>query len=177
MRWRAASEIALVPLVFGYVTYAIPGPGRRRLAFSDPIRGPGGAGGVLGGTGIGFSRRAAPSAALLDHVAWLMLPETQRGFIPEHGGQPSARAAWRDPAVNAAWGGFYENTAATAEAALLRPRFDSYIGFQTAASARIREALETAEDEAQTLTALRALWREARSRARGDLDDDRGPPT
>ena len=169
------TEIALCPLVFGYVTYAVSGDGRQALAYADTIRVPEGTGGVLGGTGIGFSRRAAPSQALLDHIAWLLLPETQVGFIPNHGGQPSARVAWADEAVNAAWGRFYAATAASAEAALLRPRFDGFIAFQTAAAGRVRQALDTGEDEPATIAALRALWTEARSRANGPLDDDRGP--
>lgn len=164
-------DIALIPLIFGYVTYAAPGPARRALAFTDTIRTAGGQGGVIGGTGIAFSRRRRPSARLLDHIASLMTPQVQTQVFPAFGGQPSARAAWADPDVNARWGNFYAGTAATAEAALLRPRFDGYIGFQTAASARLRLALSTGEAPVSTLTALRGLWREARLRARGDLDD------
>ncbi|SDF03221.1 hypothetical protein [Limimaricola pyoseonensis] len=169
-RMAGSDEIALVPLVFGYVNYA---RGARPLAFSDTPRAKGGYGGVLGGTGIAFTRRAAPSPALLDHIAWLMRPETQAGFIPAHDGQPSARGAWADPAVNAAWGGFYAATMDTAEHAALRPRFDGYIAFQTAAAAAIRDGLAGAEDEARTLDTIRRLWRDARGRARGALDDDR----
>lgn len=170
-----SDAIALIPLVFGYVTYATPGEGSAPLAFSDSVRDAHGAGGVLGGTGIGFTRGSDPTPELLDHIAWLMRPDTQSRFIPDHGGQPSARTAWRDETVNRAWGGFYTATLATAEAALLRPRFDRYIAFQTQAAARIRQALAAGEDELTTLTALRALWTDARSNARGPLDDDRGP--
>jgi multiple sugar transport system substrate-binding protein len=168
----ARGELALVPLVFGYVTYARATNGRAALAFSDVI---GGRGGTLGGTGIGVTRRCDPSPQLLDHLAWLMSPAAQAEMFPAFGGQPSARAAWRDDDVNTAWGGFYRSTLSTAESAYLRPRFDGYIAFQTAASARLREALERREDDAATLSALRALWRVARSRARGDLDDRRSP--
>ena len=157
----AAGDVALCPAVFGYVTYA------GRVAFSDSIRGPGGLGGVLGGTGIGVTARAQPSPDLLAHLAHLMDPGTQAGLLASHGGQPSARAAWTDPGVNARSGGFYAATLATAEAALLRPRFDGYVAFQTAASARIRAG----GDEAATLADIRRLWREARTRARGPLED------
>ena len=173
----ATDQIALVPLIFGYVTYAVAGAGRAPIAYSDTIRSQDGAGGVLGGTGIGFTRRTKPSADLLDHIAWLMRPDTQAGFIPEFGGQPSARTAWRADPVNQAWGDFYTNTVETAEAALLRPRFDGFIAFQTGAAERIRRALATGEDEFTTLQALRADWTAARDRARGALDDDRGPNT
>lgn len=166
-------EIALVPLIFGYVTYAQSGSAPHPLAFSDTIRAPGGLGGVLGGTGIGFSRRATPSAELLKHVAWLLETRTQTEMFPAYGGQPSARAAWQDASVNASSGNFYAETADTAERALLRPRFDGYIAFQTRASEILRTAFAENRDAQDTLTSLRETWRNARRIARGPLDDDR----
>jgi multiple sugar transport system substrate-binding protein len=165
--------IALVPLVFGYVTYARPAVSRHRLAFSDSLRARGGRGGVLGGTGIAVSRRCVPSPELLGHVADLMSVETQTRFFPEFGGQPSARPAWTSPEVNAAWGNFYRDTLATAEAALLRPRFDGFPGFTNAASACLRDALDRRETPEAMLAHLRTLWTEFRARCRGPLDDDR----
>ena len=160
----------LVPLVFGYVTYAAPSPGR--LAFSDAPCGNGTTrGSVLGGTGIALTRRAEPDRALLDHLAWLMEEATQTGLIPAHAGQPSARAAWESAEVNAATGGFYRDTLRTIDGALVRPRFDGYVAFQTAASARLREALASGESADATIAALRGLWRDLRAAARGDLDD------
>ena len=157
-----------MPLVFGYVTYAPQGVG-----FSDAIRAPGGKGGALGGTGLALTRRADPTPALLDHLGWLMSEATQRDFLPRHDGQPSARAAWTDGGVNDAWADFYRATLDGAETALLRPRFDGYVAFQTAASDRLRVALAGREPPHRTLAALRALWTDARARARGDLDDRR----
>ncbi|MEV8467960.1 extracellular solute-binding protein [Fluviibacterium sp. DFM31] len=166
-------EIALVPLIFNYITYARAGDGRYPLAFSDSLRTASGLGGMIGGTGIAFTKRCQPDPELLAHVRWLMDPPTQTRFLPAHGGQPSARVAWQDDAVNRDWGKFYRDTAATAEHALLRPRFDGYVDFQTRGGARVRQALETGEAEHQTLAALRSLWQEIRSRSRGDLDDTR----
>lgn len=168
---RDTDEIALIPLVFGYVTYA---QGDRPLSFTDTLRIAGRRGGVLGGTGIAFSKRTEPSAEVLAHIAWLMDERTQRGFIPTHDGQPSARAAWYDPAVNAASGHFYEQTAATAENAVLRPRFDGFPAFTLLASAALREGLAENLNETRIFETLRALWRESRDAARGDLDDNRG---
>lgn len=162
-------DIALIPLVFGYVTYS------GRLAFSDTIRSATGKGGTLGGTGIAVTRRSRPDAALLAHLTWLMSPETQSGLIPAHNGQPSARSAWDSETVNAAAAGFYTATRATAESALLRPRFDGMPAFTNAASTHIRDSLTTGEDPQTTLAALRRLWRDARARARGDLDDRTDP--
>ncbi|MEM1360421.1 MAG: carbohydrate ABC transporter substrate-binding protein [Pseudomonadota bacterium] len=165
-----SDNIALVPLVFGYVTYARAGYAPHVVSFSDTPRKEHGFGGVLGGTGIGFSRRGTPSKELLDHVAWLMKVGTQTQFFPKFGGQPSARTAWRDASLNADWDDFYISTVSTADRALLRPRFDGYVGFQNLASARIRQALLDREDEQKTLSALRAQWRDARLAARGEIE-------
>lgn len=172
-RMARSDDIALIPLIFGYVTYAQPGYAPHALAFCDTVRAPGGYGGVLGGTGIAFSRRSKPSQALLDHVAWLMNVQTQTEFFPVHGGQPSARAAWQDGVVNAGSGNFYAGTAQTAETALLRPRFDGYVAFQTRASAVLRGALTDGRDPKATLDDIRDLWRAARRNARGPTDDNR----
>jgi multiple sugar transport system substrate-binding protein len=165
------SDIALVPLVFGYVNYAVAKAGKSRVAFSNaPVMTKGGRrGSVLGGTGIAITRRAEPSAALLDHLRWLMSPQTQLEFIPAHEGQPSARSAWASDTVNAAWSGFYRATHETAEQAWVRPRFDGYIAFQTRASEAIRDGLASTAQPSATLSRLRELWRSARSAARGPL--------
>lgn len=165
--------IALVPLVYGYVPYARTRPGRRQVAFTEaPCITPGGRrGSVLGGTGIGLSRRCRPTPDLIRHLAWLMAAETQSGFIPDHEGQPSSRLAWASDAVNQAAGDFYAGTWKTTESAWVRPRFDGWIAFQTAASARLRAALADRNAPATTLSDLRELWRGARAAARGDLDD------
>lgn len=166
-------DIALVPLVFGYVTYAGAGHAPHVVSFSDTIRAPGGKGGLIGGTGIAFSRRCKPTPELLAHIASLLSAQTQIDVFPAFGGQPSNRTAWQDEGVNRIWGEFYRNTLTTAETALLRPRFDGYIAFQTAASARIRAALEARENPETTLAALRALW-VAAPRGGAHHDDRKG---
>jgi multiple sugar transport system substrate-binding protein len=149
-------DVAVCPLVYGYVNYA---PGSA-LGFADAPRvttdGP--VGSILGGTGIGVSRRCEVTPQLLDHLRWLMSDEAQQGFIPEHEGQPALKSAWRDPAVNARWGGFYADTYATLDGASLRPRHDGAIAFQTAASQRIRVGLEAGEPADGVLDDLQALF-------------------
>ncbi|WP_430645071.1 hypothetical protein [Agromyces sp. GXS1127] len=139
-RMRRDRDIAYIPLVYGYVNYA-SGPGA--LRFDDaPAATPGGRrGSTIGGTGIAISSRCTPDAALVAHLAGLLDAETQRGFIPEHAGQPGLRSAWTDDAVNAASGDFYRDTLATIEDAWVRPRVPGYIPFQSEASAVLRRAL------------------------------------
>lgn len=136
------SDIVLCPLIYGYVNYAAPGPGHR-ISFCDaPVERSGGMpGSILGGTGIGISKRCVVTNELREHLLWLMAPVNQRQFIPEHDGQPSNRQAWRDPALNERWGGFYAATTTTIENARVRPRHDGYITFQTQASAYLRQAV------------------------------------
>lgn len=138
-RMSTGDDLRYVPLVYGYVSYARR-PLGRRVAFGAPPMIDGRIGSTLGGTGIAITRRTPPTRELLEHVAWLMGDDAQRAFIPAHEGQPSARAAWTDPVVDAAAGGFYSATAATIEQAWVRPRFAGFVAVQTAASALVRDA-------------------------------------
>ncbi|WP_353813606.1 hypothetical protein [Agromyces sp. SYSU T00266] len=141
-RMRRDRDIAYVPLVYGYVNSA-SGPGALRFDDAPAAVAGGRRGSTIGGTGIAISRRCAPDAALVAHLASLLAPEAQRTFIPEHAGQPGLRSAWTDDAVNAASGDFYRGTLATIEDAWVRPRVPGYIPFQSAASAVLRRALLT----------------------------------
>jgi len=148
----STDELAYVPLVYGYVTYS------PRVTFgAPPVENR--IGSTIGGTGIAITRRSEPTPELLDHLRWLLSPETQRGFIPEHAGQPSARSAWTDERVDRAAGGFYSQTLETIEQSWVRPRFAGYIPFQSAASAIIREGI----DDPATVDLLAKTYREARS--------------
>ncbi|MDO9396180.1 MAG: hypothetical protein Q7T71_06535, partial [Herbiconiux sp.] len=89
-RLSTTGDIAYIPLVYGYVNYSSP-----TVRFSDaPVTVPGGRiGSTIGGTGLAVSSRATVTPELVAHIEWLMSAAVQRGFIPEHDGQPSARAA------------------------------------------------------------------------------------
>ena len=165
---RAANPIGIVeamatmraaaccPLVYGYVNYAsAPATGGEALRFADaPLLGS-----TLGGTGIAITRRCPLEPALARHLAWLLDPDTQTTFIGAHEGQPSARRAWLDAALDARSGGFYSGTRSTTEAAWVRPRFPGYIAFQSRASELIRQGLAEHEAAPRLLDRLGALWR------------------
>lgn len=155
----ASDDVVLCPLVYGYVNYAAPTEGQP-ITFSDaPGRTAGGRpGSTLGGTGIGISKRCDPSPELKAHLLWLMSRDAQIGFIPAHDGQPSRREAWFDNAVNRRWNGFYRQTAATLDAAYVRPRHDGYITFQGKASALLRSAFESRADAEGVLSRLQDLY-------------------
>lgn len=158
-------DVALCPLIYGYVNYAAPEAGRP-IVFRDAPRALKGGrpGSTLGGTGIGISRRCTMTPDLKAHLLWLMSAEAQRGFIPDHEGQPSRRDAWTDVHVNAAWGNFYTNTIATIEAAYVRPRFDGYIAMQTQGSALLRLSIKERRPASHVLAGLTGLYTRYRKR-------------
>jgi multiple sugar transport system substrate-binding protein len=159
-------DVALCPLVYGYVNYAAP-QGGHPLAFHNAPRArvDGRPGSTLGGTGIGISRRCNVTPELKTHLLWLMSQEAQSGFIPDHEGQPLRRDAWHDERVNAHWGDFYRNTADTLEQAYVRPRHDGYIAFQGKASALLGAAFDERRPAVDVLSELQSLY--AASRANG----------
>ena len=134
-------DVRLVPLIYGYVNYTRPMPGRYAVAFADAPSGRAGPGSTLGGTGIGVSTRCAVTPELKAHLGWLLSADAQTGYIPSHDGQPSRRGAWHNSVVNDAWPNFYSSTKNTLERAYVRPRFRGYIAWQSAASAYLRGAL------------------------------------
>jgi multiple sugar transport system substrate-binding protein len=164
-RMALTDDVALCPLVYGYVNYAAPAlAGQRPIAFRDAPRAVAGGrpGSTLGGTGIGVTRRCHVTPGLLAHLRWLLGEEAQIAFIPNHDGQPSRRQAWHDRVVNARWGGFYERTAETIERAYVRPRHAGYIRFQTEGAEILRCGLAAGKPVRTVLEALQACYTRSR---------------
>src|SRR3546814_16986728 len=92
----AHDDVALCPLIYGYVNYAAPASGTKPIAFTDAPRetADSAPGSTLGGTGIGISARCAVTPGLLAHLRWLMSEAAQRGFIPAPDGTPTPPPAW-----------------------------------------------------------------------------------
>jgi multiple sugar transport system substrate-binding protein len=152
-------DVILCPLIYGYVNYAAPSR-KIPLAFSDAprMRADLPPGSILGGTGIAISKRAVVDDALRDHLLWLMSTEAQKGFIPDHDGQPGNREAWFDPRINEATGNFFANTVETLDAAAIRPRHNGYIAFQGAASAALRDGFRSGRTSAALAELLEELF-------------------
>lgn len=160
----STNNISLIPLIFGYVNYTKAGSDRAQVLFHDaPTTGSSGKpGSVLGGTGIAICKGCTPNQELLNHLIWLMDEQTQTEFITTHDGQPSARNAWKDTEVNNQWGNFYSKTLNTAENAIIRPRYNHYIRFQTRASNIVKVALGTVEKPERTIEKINTEWRSSR---------------
>lgn len=138
-----SDDLACCPLVYGYVSYAHAGFRAHRLAFADiPCLGSSGPlGSVLGGTGLAVSARSAQHEAALNFAYWVTSGDVQRGPYATAGGQPGHGVAWLDTAVDQAANGFYSQTRATLEGAMLRPRYDGYMAFQGKVAQLITEGL------------------------------------
>lgn len=157
---RPDAKVALMPLGYGYVSYAIPGFRPRTLTFTDiPL--PNAAGSALGGTGIAVSAFSQHRDAAIDYAYWVASGPVQSGLYASSGGQPGHADAWEDAAVNAATGDFYRNTRKTLEAAYVRPRHQGYMAFQDAASKRLNAGLIGREAPAAIVADLNRLFRES----------------
>jgi multiple sugar transport system substrate-binding protein len=158
---EAGSTLALAPLLYGYVSYAIDGFRPHRVAFTDmPVIEAGSAprGSAIGGTGIAVSAHSKHKDAAIDFAYWLASGEVQRGAYAANGGQPGHAAAWNDDGVNARTHDFYRATRATLEDAFVRPRHDGYMPFQEEASQRLNLALKAGEDGTSLVDDLNALF-------------------
>lgn len=139
----ADSPIAVTPLIYGYVSYALAGFRDRRISFTDIAtigeRGP--VGSALGGTGIAVSAFSTEPDAAIDFAYWIASGPVQADRYWRTGGQPGHAAGWEDDGANAATLDFYRGTRATLEGAWLRPRHNGYMPFQEEASHIINDAV------------------------------------
>ena len=163
----SSSQIALCPLVYGYVNYA----SQSKTAVCEPLafinaprlserlkpRS------TVGGTGLAVSRKTTVTPPLLDHIRYLMSSAYQVDFSPGHGGQPSSGQAWEDPAVNARANGFYRDTFATMSHAWVRPRYKGYVEFQAEGSAYLRDALSAGVSPRVVTRKIRVMFNESRA--------------
>lgn len=155
------------PLIYGYVSYSRssgePPADRATIAFGDLmplLSGVRPTGSALGGTGMAVSASSPHAQAALEFARWVAGPEAQCGPYLTGGGQPACAAAWKDAAANTATLDFFRNTRATLDGAWLRPRHAGYMRFQHAASARLREALESGEPAHSAIAAINRLFQE-----------------
>lgn len=157
------SRLAVAPLIYGYVSYAVDGFRPELVRFADiPALGNGPRGSALGGTGIAVSAYAGDKAGAAAFAAWVSGGAVQRDLVALTGGQPGHADAWEADTVNAATHDFYRATRATLDRAWTRPRHDGYMAFQHAASERINTALRSGEEGGQVIAALNQLYGESK---------------
>lgn len=155
-----SSKIACVPLIYGYVNYAVDGFRPELLEFSNiPVadgRKP--VGSALGGTGLCVSASSAHRDAAKDFAFWVAGGNIQRSLYALSGGQPGHADAWEDDAVNKASHDFYRNTRDTLEGAWVRPRHNGYMAFQEIASTHLNACLQGARPLEELVEGLNDLF-------------------
>ena len=141
-RMSTTAEIAFVPLMFGYCSYARAGFRALRLQFGNAPRGESGRrGSVLGGAGIAVSSRSARPRQAADLACAIGAADAQSGIYAQAGGQPGHAKAWESESVNALTGGFFLATRATMEEAFVRPRVQGHRAFQQLAGELIHRCI------------------------------------
>jgi len=157
---RPDAVVSVMPLGYGYVSYAIPGFRPNQLTFANiPL--PESKGSALGGTGIAVSAFSQHRQAAIDYAYWVASADVQRGLYASSGGQPGHAAAWEDDGVNAATNDFYRDTRRTLEAAYVRPRHNGYMNFQDWASKRLNAGLLNREPASAILADLDRAFQES----------------
>jgi multiple sugar transport system substrate-binding protein len=156
---RRDGVLAIVPIVFGYATYAVSGPDVEvPCTFRDlPSAGRGPFGALLGGAGLGISATTRHPGAAAAFAAWFCSAEVQRTVVASGGGQPASRECWSDGAINRSWNNFFAGTLATMEAALVRPRHPGWPRFQPVAGEYLATALRGNETPGAVVAGLAQL--------------------
>jgi multiple sugar transport system substrate-binding protein len=152
---RERDDLAYCPCIFGYSAYSNPAPGAPRISFAPipGVRGRDGCGAVLGGTGLGISRRCADIPAAIAFARYLTSASVQRAMGMENG-QPARRSAWRDPTLNAVFDDFFRATIGSMECAYMRPRFPGYIALQNAGGESVHRFLTGTLSPRETIACI-----------------------
>lgn len=164
-RMANSDDFAWNAFAYTYNNYAREGFARARLRFGNLIslepNGPR-LRSVLGGTGIALSTNCGNLEIALDYACFVASATMQRTLYVNAGGQPSHRAAWDKPSVDALCGGFFTGTRTTQEEAIVRPRYSGYVPLQTSGGTALQEALRDGRDPKAVVGKLNTLYRESR---------------
>ena len=96
--------------------------------------------------------------------------ECQRTLYGLSGGQPAHRQAWLDETLNRVTNGFFRDTLACLDAAIMRPRYDGYIGLQGQAGQPIVSFLKDGGSAQTVLARIDTLYRKSRGPLAGDCE-------
>jgi multiple sugar transport system substrate-binding protein len=150
-------DVAYQPYAFGYSNYARPGSAKHVLKFANiPAVGElGSTGSILGGAGIGITRRCGNVGTALEYIKFVCSPEYQSRAYFNAGGQPASRAAWQSGEVDKASNGFFSGTFQTLEKSYLRPTFNGIIPWFKKAGDMLHDYLSNELPQAECARKLR----------------------
>jgi multiple sugar transport system substrate-binding protein len=143
--WQLLADsdtVAFCPFAYGYSNYSRPGYASHLIRAGGLVTFNGNTlRSTLGGAGLAVSRASKHPEQALAYAEFTASPLIQKTLYAQAGGQPGHRAAWLDPALNAASTNFFANTLPTLDAAWVRPRFAGFIAFQDKASQLVYDYL------------------------------------
>jgi multiple sugar transport system substrate-binding protein len=164
--WQLLADsetVAYCPFAYGYSNYSRAGYAANVLTFDGLVSFNGQRlRSTLGGAGLAVSRGCKHPEQALAYAEFVASPVIQRTLYMQSGGQPGHRAAWLDPAVNAASADFFANTLSTLDSAWVRPRFPGFIGFQDAASKLVHDYLANGGSGCEVICKMNDALRQAR---------------
>ena len=159
----ARDDYSYCPFAYCYSNYARPRFGAHLVRFANtvtlgegkPLRT------VLGGTGLAISSQCSNISQALDHLMYVAGEECQRTLYGLSGGQPAHRQAWLDETLNRVTSQFFRDTLACLDTAIMRPRYDGYIGLQGQAGYTIASFLKDGGSGRSVLGAIDTLYRQS----------------
>ena len=160
------SNIACVPLIYGYVSYARDGFRPERIGFSDMpvVAGREPTGSALGGTGLAVSAFSRHRREAEDFAFRVASGPVQAGIYAANGGQPAHADAWESDSVNRPVHDFYRSTRRTLEGAWVRPRHAGYMDFQQSASGHVNDCLKNRSGARRFADGLNTLFQHSFTR-------------
>ena len=137
-----SDSVAYCPFAYGYSNYSRSGYAANTIRAGGLVTFEGNVlRSTLGGAGLAISRFCKHPEEALAYAEFTAGPLIQKTLYPQSGGQPGHRAAWLDPAVNAASANFFSSTLRTIDSAWVRPRSPGFIAFQETASNLVHDYL------------------------------------
>jgi len=156
-------DYAYCPFAYCYSNYARPGFGAHLVRFANtpqlgeanPLRT------VLGGTGLAISAQCAHVDAALDYLQYVAGETCQRTIYGLSGGQPAHRQAWLDETLNHVTTNFFRDTLPCLDAAIMRPRYNGYIGLQEQGGNPMISFLKDGGSASCVLAEIAVLYRQS----------------
>jgi multiple sugar transport system substrate-binding protein len=159
----ARDDYSYCPFAYCYSNYARPGFGHHIVRFANTATV--GEGKllltVLGGTGLAISAQCPHVDHALDYLMYVAGEECQRTLYGLSGGQPAHRKAWLDETLNSVTNGFFKDTLACLDTAIMRPRYDGYVGLQGKAGHPIISFLRSGGSAPSVLAEIDRLYQQS----------------
>ena len=161
----SGDSIVYCSFAYGYSNYSRPGYAKNLIHFGDLVSygERGRLCSTLGGTGLAVSAHCRHRDAAVAYARFVADGECQRTLYFESGGQPGHRSAWKDPQVNKASNGFFENELPALDRAYLRPRYNGYLDFQDKAGPVVQQYLRDGGEASVVLQQLDHLYVDSRN--------------